>query len=166
MLRILSFFLILSLSITSVNAQYDFAIYHDNNMGAWEDGIIAFESFLDWKGVSHNRVTATDINTNPLKNSYKVIFFPGGDADYFHADINSVGITHIQELINEGGAYIGMCAGAEFACDKLVWQGVTYDYPLNLFMGESIGPIDEIAVWPNYAMTTLSMNLSDEVNEF
>jgi len=59
-----------------------------------------------------------------------------------------------------------MCAGAEFACDKFVWKGITYDYPLNLFQGKSIGPIDDIAVWPDYAITSFTMNLEDEINQF
>ena len=146
--------------------EYDFAIYHDNNIGAWEDGIVAFEQFLNWKEISHNRVTAQDINTIDLKDYYKVICFPGGDADYFNADINPTGIQHIKDLINNDGGYIGFCAGAEFACDKLVWEGVTYDYPLDLFQGKSIGPIDDIAVWPSYDMATLSMNLENEINQF
>jgi len=59
-----------------------------------------------------------------------------------------------------------MCAGAEFASDKLIWQGIEIDYPLDLFQGEAIGPIDELAVWPDYTMATLSMNLDDEINQF
>jgi glutamine amidotransferase-like uncharacterized protein len=147
-------------------AQYDFAIYHDGNVGAWEDGIIAFEHFLDWKEITHNRVTAQNINTIVLKDFYKAIFFPGGDADYYNADINSIGIQHIQDLVSNNGAYIGMCAGAEFACDKLIWQDYEIDYPLDLFQGEAVGPIDQLAVWPDYAMATLSMNLNDEINQF
>ena len=146
--------------------QYDFAVYHDGNVGAWEDGIVAFEQFLNWKGLSHNRVTATDINTVTLKNYYSAIYFPGGDADYYNADINYSGIQNIRELVAEGGAYIGICAGAEFACDKLVWQGIAYDYPLDLFQGEAIGPIDELAVWDDYDMVTLTMNPENEINFF
>ena len=157
--------LFISQSISS-QAQYDFAIYHDGNIGAWEDGIVAFEQFLNWKGVSHNRVTAQNINTIVLEDFYKAIYFPGGDADYYNTDINANGIQHIQNLISNGGAYIGMCAGAEFACDELVWQGYTIDYPLDLFQGIAVGPIDEIAVWPNHAMTTLSMDSEDAINQY
>ncbi len=160
------FLLLLSVNMLIVNAQVDFAIYHDNGIGAWADGVIAFEHFLTWKGVSHKRVTAHDINTVSLKEFYKAIYFPGGDADYYNADINATGIKNIQELIANNGAYIGMCAGAEFACDKLVWEGIAYDYPLNLFQGVSVGPIDELAVWPSYAMITLSMCLDNEINKF
>ena len=160
------FFLLFFTQQLYAQEQYDFAIYHDGDVGAWEEGVVAFEKFLDWKSISHNRVTAQNINTTDLKDYYKAIYFPGGDADYYNADINSTGIKHIQDLVSNNGAYIGICAGAEFACDKLVWQGVTYDYPLNFFQGEAIGPIDELAVWPAYSMATLNMNLNDEINQF
>ena len=160
--------LILLLIAPSLYAQQvlDFAIYHDGDVGAWEESVIAFEHFLDWKGQSHQRISAQDINTISLQEHYKAIFFPGGDADYYTADINTYGIQNIQTLISNGGAYVGMCAGAEFACDKLVWQGDTYDYPLDLFEGKALGPIDQLAPWPDYTMARLSMNLSDEINQY
>jgi glutamine amidotransferase-like uncharacterized protein len=158
--------LIFVLNSLIAQCQYDFAIYHDNGAGTWEDGIVAFEKFLDWKGLSHNRVTANDINTTEIKNNYKAIYFSGGDADYYNADINSTGILNIQEFINEGGAYIGMCAGAEFASDSLIWYDYRIDYPLDLFQGISIGPIDDIAVWPNNCMTTVTMNHNNDINQF
>ena len=145
---------------------YDFAIYHDGNVGAWEDGIVAFEHFLDWKGATHHRVSASTINNIEIKNYYSAIYFPGGNPDYYRFDINANGIRHIKNLILNNGAYIGMCAGADFASDKLIWKGTVIDYPLDLFMGESVGPMDQLAVWPNYAMTNLTMNLQDEINQF
>ncbi len=160
------FFLVFITQSIFAQDQYDFAIYHDGNVGAWEESVVAFEHFLDWKGITHNRVTAQDINTIDLKDFYRAIYFPGGDADNYNADINLAGILHIKNLIIDNGAYIGMCAGAEFACDKLIWQGFEIDYPLDLFQGMAIGPIDDLAVWPDYTMTTLSMNLDDEINQF
>lgn len=142
------------------------AVYTDNGNGAWEDGIIAFEQFLKWKGVTYERVSPLDVNTVNLKNYYDAIYFPGGDADYYNAAINQNGIQHIRELINEGGGYIGICAGAEFACDTFIWEGVEYDYPLDLFSGQAIGPIDIIAPWPNYTMTTITMNSKNPINQY
>jgi len=164
MKKILLFILISQFAFAQ--EKFDFAIYHDGSVGAWEDSVIAFEHFLDWKKVTHNRVTAQNINTIILKDLYKAIYFPGGDADYYNADINSIGIQHIQNLVSNNGAYIGMCAGAEFACDKLIWKDYEIDYPLDLFQGEAVGPIDQLAIWPDYTMTKLSMNLDDEINLF
>ncbi len=159
-------FLIFIIQSLFAQGQYDFAIYYDGGVGAWEDGVVAFEHFLDWKGISHNRVSAQDVNTIALKDFYTAIYFPGGNAGYYNADINSTGVQHIQELVSDNGAYIGMCAGADFASDKLIWHGRVIDYPLDLFQGKAIGPINKLAVWPHYDMTKLSMNLDDEINQF
>ncbi len=144
----------------------ELAVYSDNGVGAWEDGIVAFEQFLDWKGITHERVLPYDVNTVELSDYYEAIYFPGGDADYYDAAINHNGIRHIKDLVSGGGGYIGICAGAEFACDKLVWDGWVIDYPLDFFAGRAVGPIDAIAIWPSYAMTTLTMNSANPINQF
>jgi len=59
LLKKILLFLFFSINLTLAKGQYDFAIYHDNGVGSWEDGIIAFEQFLNWKNISHNRVTST-----------------------------------------------------------------------------------------------------------
>ena len=152
----------------SAQAASTFAIYDDdrNGEGAWKEGIIAFEHFLDWKGVSHARVKPAMINTTPLKGNYRAIYFPGGVPDCYQEDINAAGIRNIKDFIAGGGAYIGMCAGAEFACEKYVWEGHTTVSTLGLFPGKAVGPIDQLAVWPNYAMARLSMNLGDVINKY
>jgi len=165
-LYVLCFYIFSLLIYTNtVNAQqYDFAIFY-NGTRDWEDGVVAFEKFLDYKNISHTRITASYINLNPLSN-YKVLFFPGGDADFYNSLINQNGVTHIRNFVINGGSYIGICAGADYACDKLIWEGIEYDYPLDLFKGTAIGPIDNLAVWPKYSMTTVNMNKSCEINKF
>jgi len=158
-------FYLMLFTITCVSAQnkYDFAVYFDT--GAWEDGTKAFEQFLDWKGLSHKRVDAQYVNTHNLQTHFKGIYFPGGDADYYYRFINYNGVRHIKQLV-ANGYYIGMCAGADYACDKLTWEGITYDYPLDFFQGTAVGPIDVIAPWPQYTMTTIAMDMNDEINKF
>ncbi|NOX38873.1 MAG: T9SS type A sorting domain-containing protein [Calditrichaeota bacterium] len=141
-----------------------FAIYV--GPGAWIDGVIAFENFLDWKGISHERVTPTDVNTIVLKNYYQAIFMPGGDAYYYKLYIDSSGVQHIRDLVFSGGGYIGTCAGAYYASDSIRWEGGTYDYPLDLFQGFSNGAIDVIAPWPNYTMTPINMNPNNPINQY
>ena len=89
------FFLVFIIQSLFAQGQYDFAIYYDGGFGAWENGVVAFEHFLDWKGISHNRVSAQDVNTIALKDFCTAIYFPGGNADYYNADINSTGVQHL-----------------------------------------------------------------------
>jgi glutamine amidotransferase-like uncharacterized protein len=149
--------------------QYDFAVYYDYRnevVGAWGASIKAFSKFLEWKGVSYKKVDAAYINNNKLEGVFKAIYFPGGDCDGYNEDINDKGKQNIRDLVANDGAYIGVCAGAEFACDKLIWKGVEYDHGLDLFKGVAIGPIDVIAKYPKYAMSTFSMNLKHPINKF
>ena len=145
----------------------DIAIYTDDGVGTWPDGIVAFEQFLDWKGVTHRRITAPEINTGDLSQDFKAIYFPGGYAWYYKVAFNENGLNNIRNLVSTGGGYIGMCAGAYFACDSVDWEedGVL-DYPLDLFDGVGRGAIDAIAPWDNYTMTTVNLNPNNPINQF
>ena len=134
--------------------------------GTWEDGIIGFEHFLDWKGVTHERVSADDVNSIVLKDYYDGICFPGGDAYYYKLAISEAGLQHIRDLVSSGGAYIGICAGAYFASDSVEWEGGLYDYQLDLFSGKASGAIDAIAPWPEYTMTSIRLNADNPINQF
>jgi len=142
----------------------DVLIY--SGAGAGSEGIVAFEKFLDLKGLTWLECDDTYIENNNLVDDFDVIHFPGGNSGYYVDDINSIGLQHIRDFISAGGGYIGICAGGYFACDRIVWEGSTYDHPLDLFSGVGYGAIDEIAPWPNYAMTTITINTSNPINRY
>ncbi len=142
--------------------QYDFAIY--TGSGTWNPSIVAFENFLDWKGLTWREVDKNIINTEDLRLNYKGIFMPGGWAGDYNRDIKPSGDQNIRDLISSGGHYIGMSAGAFYACDITIWEGRSYDYPSDMFNGDCIGPIPEIAPWPNYVMTTMDINKDHPAN--
>jgi len=151
----------------SLAATTDIAVYTDDGTGTWEDGIVAFENFLDWKGLSHRRITALDVNSTALKDYYQAIYFPGGYAYYYKREINTEGLHHIRDLVASGGGYIGICAGAYFASDSVYWEeDGLIDYPLDLFDGVAAGALDDIAPWDGYTMTTLTMNPADSINQY
>ena len=142
----------------------DFAIY--TGSGTWDHSITAFKKFLEWKNLSWEDVSAWDINHNDLRPLYQGIFMPGGWAYNYKKSIHDIGDQNIRDLIASGGAYIGMSAGAYYACDNVRWEGRDYPYFLNLFHGDCIGPIDEIAPWPNYVMTSMSINQTHPANVY
>ena len=143
----------------------DFAVYADT--GAWEAGVIAYEHFFDYKGLTHERIYSEDVNTSDLSAQYRGILFPGGWAYNYKLPITTTGLESIRKLVREGGAYIGMCAGAYFACDSIYWEeDGKLDYPLDLFSGIAIGALDRIAPWDDYAMTQVDMNPLHPINRF
>jgi glutamine amidotransferase-like uncharacterized protein len=157
------------LTIFSVSNVYalegaDFAIY--SGSGTWEPSKTAFKNFLEWKGLTWEEVNKNDINQRRLIGKYDGLFMPGGWAGDYNRDIKSAGDQHIRDFISGGGAYIGMSAGAYYACDITIWQGDVLNYPSNIFDGDCIGPIDEIAPWPDYTMANMEINLGHEANAY
>lgn len=148
------------------------AIYNDIEMdpinyGAWAEGVMAYHNMLDGIGIANGEVTPTQLNNpniNPL-NNYDAIWFPGGWAYYYKFYLTAFGKQRIREFVNQGGVYLGTCAGSYFGCEYYIWEDVTYDdYAnyLNLFDGVAIGP--ELFEWPNYGVVTVNMNMSHPAN--
>ena len=160
---ILAVFVLVILGSVGVRAyQADFAVY--TGSGTWGPSIQAFENFLEWKGLTWREINKNDINGGGLVGNYRGLFMPGGWAGNYNRDIKNSGDQEIRNFISSGGAYIGMSAGAFYACDIVIWEGSAYNYPSDIFDGDCIGPIEEIAPWPEYTMTTMTMNLGHEAN--
>ncbi len=96
-------------------------------------------------------------NNNDYSNAL-AICFPGGFAYYYKIKLSEFAINNIRNYVNNGGSYVGICAGAYFASSKVIWEGIEYDYPLNLFDGKAIGSLHDIAPWDNYKMTEIALN--------
>lgn len=161
--------LLFTTSILVAQKKYDVAIYYDtrpDDDGAWSDGVTAFEHFLQWKGLTFNRVDAAYLQKNTLKDIFKVIYFPGGDSDSVEYDIGDTGLDQVRDFVGAGGGYLGICAGAELACKRLIWDGDTYERKLGLFDGTAVGPIKKIINYPQYKMSTFTMKQGHEINQF
>ncbi|MGQ9459778.1 MAG: BPL-N domain-containing protein [Candidatus Bathyarchaeaceae archaeon] len=165
-LMILTLTMISPLLFHEVKAQgAQVAIYNDS--GAWADSVIPFKNFTKYKGLTWKYVTASDINNGLITYpTYKVLYMPGGYAADYNTAISNNGDQNIRNFVSSGGGYIGICAGAYFACDKITWEGRSYDYTLDLFNGMGIGSIPEIMAWDYAIMTNLTMNLNHPINQY
>lgn len=158
----------------------DVAIYNDSrpgkymyDYGVWPDGVTAIENMLTTLGRSHEKISDSDLNysSQDFSSLYKVILFPGGYAYWYNYFVNKAGKERIRNFVKNGGGYLGICAGAFFASDRIVWESIPYDdyahsnqsgeltgYDLDLFPGTSTGPINEIADWnaERWNMTTFN----------
>lgn len=117
----------------------------------------ALQYMFSWMNASVDVLYASDISDGDLS-EYDMIAVPGGWAGDYNTDLAGTGITEIRNFVQAGGAFFGVCAGAYFGCDKILWEGGFLEYPLNLFEGYGIGPAEEIASWPNRAMTEIIIN--------
>ncbi|ADD09145.1 BPL-N domain-containing protein [Candidatus Aciduliprofundum boonei] len=89
-------------------------------------------------------------NFNKLYDLFKfdIIAFPGGRADHMIMGLSRQQIDTLREYVSQGGSYMGICAGAYFASNYTVWNGIKYGdnagYILDLYSGDAVGPIKEI----------------------
>jgi glutamine amidotransferase-like uncharacterized protein len=86
-----------------------------------------------------------------------VVVFPGGDAYGYKTGLAGFE-GNVRNFISSGGSYYGICAGSFYAPATIVWQGKSYSYPLQIYKGKDVGAINDIAPWPQYALTPLNIS--------
>ncbi|MDQ7087658.1 MAG: BPL-N domain-containing protein [Acidobacteriota bacterium] len=89
--------------------------------------------------------------------AFDLLVMPGGWAAGYVSQLSGVE-AEIRDFVAAGGGYMGISAGAFYAADTVLWSGQSYDYPLDVFLGSLEGPLDEIAPWPEHALTPLRMD--------
>ncbi len=125
--------------------------------GGWDESITAAENLFAWMGVPVERVDQNTINADALE-GYDILLIPGGDMYQYDQDISSRGDENIREFVQSGGCYVGICGGAYFASQEVIWRGETLPMsPLGLFSGTAQGPIHEIVSFPDYGMSTVEI---------
>jgi len=170
LIKLIGIMILLSVTIsaTGISKQKqmvaDVLIY--TGPGTWSDGVTAFENFLEFKDLTWHECDDTYLENNNLVDLYSTIHFPGGRSSQYNAEINEEGLQHIRDFVANGGGYLGICAGSSFACDRVIWQEETYDYPLKLFYGVGYGPIEKIVPWPTYTITSITMNTANPINQY
>lgn len=53
--------------------------------------------------------------------AYDVLVFPGGSGSGQSKGIGEAGLKNVREFVNNGGGYVGICAGAYLACSNFSW---------------------------------------------
>lgn len=90
-------------------------------------------------------LTAAAIATTPWQKKYSLFIMPGGRDRPYHAALQGPGCRHIRHFVEEGGTYIGLCAGAYFGAKEVQFdQGfpleVSEERELSFFSGVAVGP--------------------------
>jgi glutamine amidotransferase-like uncharacterized protein len=116
---------------------------------------------------------ATDILNGCLDPATVCLFIMPGGADLFYCEkLNGAGNKAIRAYVEAGGNYLGICAGAYYACTRIEWaqdathQAIIGDRELNFFNGTAIGPITSLledkdidASWNNIACLETSTGI-------
>lgn len=142
-------------NIPSSNRNIIVALYSDS--GTDEECVQATQKMLQWMNCTVALIDAEFINNKGLAN-FSILCVPGGDMSHYAQDISSNGKENIKNFIRNGGGYIGICGGAYFASEKVIWQGTQLSMiTLGVFSGKAEGPNNEIILYPNYTHPNYNM---------
>jgi biotin--protein ligase len=112
---------------------------------------------FEWMGYTVVRIDADAINHGDLQ-PMDVVYFPGGSSGPFQEDITPEGKEKIRQRVRDGGCFIGTCAGALFAAERVIWEGLEESgETLALFPGTVEAPIPEILGGPQYGMCQVDL---------
>ncbi len=90
--------------------------------GAGGSGIRQLELiFRKTKGAVIRRVGPPEIRAGVLK-SFDLVVFPGGSGSKQAAALEKSGKEEIQEFVEKGGGYLGVCAGSYLAARNYTWS--------------------------------------------
>lgn len=99
-----------------------------------------------WEGKELGiRLSARQILDGGLQN-VKMLILPGGRDIPYHRALRGLGNEKVRRFVEEGGTYLGICAGAYYGAEEVVFdQGfpleVCQKRELRFFEGKAIGPI-------------------------
>lgn len=132
------------------------AVY--NGTGAMDSSAAAIKLCLE----SGNR-TVEFVNEQDVQSSledFGMIIFGAGNPLQMITSLGFTGKNRIDNLVETGGAFIGLGGGAYLAADSVIFSGnASIDAPLGFFQGTAVGPISTIAPLPNYAMALVNLEI-------
>ncbi|MHC4403571.1 MAG: BPL-N domain-containing protein [Planctomycetota bacterium] len=115
--------------------------------GAWHVGARSIVKALESTNM-RCRILDRSCLTEKQLEEFEAIVMPGGWSVFQKTTAGNSGLDAIRSFVENGGRYLGVCAGAYLAAKDVRWQGRTYPYPLILFDGIAEGSLPEIAGWP------------------
>ncbi|MHA1906125.1 MAG: BPL-N domain-containing protein [Candidatus Thorarchaeota archaeon] len=141
-----------------------------NGEGVMEEDLIILPNLAAWIGCEYEEISGQSIIDGNLTD-FDVLTLPGGNGPVYWNDLGSQGQRAIQEFVNQGGGYLGICEGAYRACESAVWT----DSPENLILNDSEaflgflpavawGPVFEIAERPEPGWGMAAIDIVDNTH--
>lgn len=128
-----------------------------SGLGTWDESVRAAEKMFQWMNLAVRRVGPGDINSESLS-KFHILCVPGGDMYQYAQDLSSNGGQKIRDFVYRGGGYIGICGGAYYASERVVWQSRRLVMAsLGLFNGEAIGALSQIISYADYGMCNITV---------
>ena len=126
---------------------------HNADGGAWPGGLGATARATENAGHIPLAVRFDEIKNGRLTQAnFHTVVFPGGYSYGYKTGLAGHE-QKVRDFVSGGGSFLGICAGAFYVADTVIWENRSYAYPVGLFHGAETGPIDDIIAWPGYALT-------------
>jgi glutamine amidotransferase-like uncharacterized protein len=91
-------------------------------------------------------VDAWDIaQKNSLSDFQDIFIMPGGASRFYAEKLDGAGTTQIRHFVEQGGVYLGICAGAYFAARDIAWTPPT---GLHIHRSHELGFYDGVLSGP------------------
>jgi glutamine amidotransferase-like uncharacterized protein len=119
------------------------AVYNDRGVETSQDSFIALKNMFIWMGATVDYLNADKIRRGELKN-YDLLCMPGGFALYYESELGTDGMNNINQFVENGGSYFGICGGSQFATESA----------LGLFNGSYMSPL------PGLGLDTFLINVT------
>ncbi len=92
---------------------------------------------------------AADILAGILNPPIRLFVMPGGADLYYCEKLDGAGNALIKTYVEQGGSYLGICAGAYYACAALDWgkdtdQRIHGSRELGFYDGVAVGPLPDL----------------------
>ncbi len=157
-----------------MNKRNNILIYCDYGCLNISETVSEFNNYFNKFGYN---VGITDsksiIEKNALNDTVALFVMPGGRGSAYKLKLMGLGNTKIQNFVTNGGNYLGICAGAYYACSHTIFEPdvpelkIISDNGLNLVDASSIGTLyKELNILP-YSLSVKSstiVNMTDNKN--
>lgn len=117
-----------------------------NDAGASKDCVTALSDYFETNQCVANTVLGSELQKTAWLSKTSVLIIPGGRSLPYYDSLGDNGNQHIIDFVTAGGTYIGICAGAYYACQQTIFakglaKELTLPGALNFFSGQAIGPV-------------------------
>ncbi len=131
---------------------------HNADGGAWPGGLGATARATESAGHLPLAVRFNEIKTGRLTlANFHTVVFPGGYSYGYKTGLAGYE-GNVRSFISGGGSFLGICAGAFYVADTVIWENKSYAYPMGLFHSSETGPMNDVMAWPGYALTPANIN--------
>jgi len=120
-MRLLYTFILLFLTSVASTAPIKVAVFEGDGVGKSCTNLLTILDNSSKIQLKVSRVTTADILAGKL-DGFDVLIHPGGSGSKQGNDLGEDGRQQVRQFVNQGGGFLGVCAGAYLATNDYTWS--------------------------------------------